>query len=277
MNMTERDLADLEHAFGLLEQVTLAVRISNMLGVSIEKGFRLLPGGWTERVRRASHHAIAKALDLAVLTLEDRKLASSSDRLHKLAAAASGAAGGALGLPGISLELPVSTAVMLRSVADIARSEGEGVRSLETKLACLEVFALGSASARDDEAETGYFAFRAALANSVTDAARHIARHGLVDPGAPVVVRLVSRISARYGLVVSEKAAAQAIPLLGAAGGALVNTLFIDHFQNAARGHFVVRRLERAYGRETVRRAYESLRERVPAPVPLSPRSPGKA
>jgi hypothetical protein len=33
------------------------------------------------------------------------------------------------------------------------------------------------------------------------------------------------------------------------------NLLFIDHFQDVARGHFIVRRLERAYGAETVRAA----------------------
>jgi len=46
---------------------------------------------------------------------------------------------------------------------------------------------------------------------------------------------------------------------VGAAGGALVNTLFIDHFQNMARGHFIVRRLEKEYGADVVERAYASL------------------
>jgi len=260
LTMTDRDLADLERARELLEHVTLAVRITDLFGASIEKGLQFLPDGWSERIRNASQRAIEKALDVAVLTLDDWRYSPSSDRLHKAAAAASGAVGGALGLPGLSVELPVSTTVMLRSVADIARSQGERVRSLETRLACLEVFALGSASPRDDQAETGYFVLRTGLAGSVTEAARHIARYGLVDKGAPAIVRLVSTIAARYGLVVTEKAAAQAVPLIGAAGGALLNALFIDHFQGAARGHFTVRRLERVYGAETVRREFERLR-----------------
>ena len=40
-------------------------------------------------------------------------------------------------------------------------------------------------------------------------------------------------------------------------GGAAVNYAFIDHFQEVARAHFVVRRLERRYGRDAVRAAYE--------------------
>jgi len=38
-----------------------------------------------------------------------------------------------------------------------------------------------------------------------------------------------------------------------------VNYAFIEHFQDMARGHFIVRRLERAYGEEDVRREYERL------------------
>jgi hypothetical protein len=40
---------------------------------------------------------------------------------------------------------------------------------------------------------------------------------------------------------------------------AAVNYAFIEHFQDVARGHFTVRRLERAYGKELVRKEYERL------------------
>jgi len=59
---------------------------------------------------------------------------------------------------------------------------------------------------------------------------------------------------------VSQKFMAQAVPVAGAVGGATINVLFIDHFQGLARGHFIVRRLERKYGLETVRTSYASLR-----------------
>ena len=41
---------------------------------------------------------------------------------------ASGAIGGAFGLASVAVELPISTTIMLRSIADIARSEGFDVR-----------------------------------------------------------------------------------------------------------------------------------------------------
>ena len=46
---------------------------------------------------------------------------------------------------------------------------------------------------------------------------------------------------------------------VGALGGATVNYVFIEHFQDVARGHFIVRRLERAYGKDVVRTEYERL------------------
>jgi hypothetical protein len=173
--------------------------------------------------------------------------------------ATTGALGGAFGIGALGVELPLSTIVMLRSIADIARSEGESLRVVETKLACLEVFAFGGRSARDDAGDVGYFAIRAALSRTVAEAVQHVAERGMTANGAPALVRLIGAIASRFGIVVSEKVAAQAIPILGAAGGAAVNTLFMDHFQSMARGHFIVRRLERTYGEDVVERAYKEL------------------
>jgi hypothetical protein len=36
-----------------------------------------------------------------------------------------------------------------------------------------------------------------------------------------------------------------------------VNYAFIEHFQDVARGHFTVRRLERLYGKELIRSQYD--------------------
>ena len=74
-----------------------------------------------------------------------------------------------------------------------------------------------------------------------------------------MLVPYLSRLAARFGVVVTEKLAAQAIPVVGAVGGAAVNAAFAKHFQAMARGHFLVRRLERLHGAETVRFEYERL------------------
>ena len=259
MILEEADWRDLKRARMLLENPGIAAKITNALGMPIEKGFRLLPGNWKEKVAEITQAALHKAVHAAVNTMKDVPGEESSEMLHKIAVAATGGIGGFFGLPALAVELPVSTAIMLRSIADVARSEGECISDIDSRMACLEVFALGGTSRRDDASETGYFAVRAALAQSVTDAARHVAERGLAGKGSPALLRLIVQIAERFGIQVSEKAAAQAVPAIGAAGGALINTLFIDHFQDRARGHFIVRRLERKYGTETVKTAFNSL------------------
>jgi hypothetical protein len=259
MQIPAQALEDLRYAKGLLENPSLAAKIVNLLGLPVEKGFKLLPGRWSEAVTRAAQAALATALHVAAATLADRGPRPSSDVFHKAVVTATGALGGAFGLAALPLELPVSTTVMLRSIADIARSEGERIRVPEVRLACLEVFALGGRTRSDDAAEVGYFAVRAALARAVSEAAQYIAERGLAQEGAPVIVRFITQVASRFGVAVSEKAAAQAVPILGAAGGAVINLLFINHFQDMARGHFIVRRLERTYGVELVRNQYDRL------------------
>jgi len=148
---------------------------------------------------------------------------------------------------------------MLRSIADIARSEGESIASVDTKLACLEVLALGGKNESDDDMESGYYAVRYALAYSVTEAAQHIAKKGVTQKSAPALIKFITNISHRFGIQVTQKAIAQAIPAIGAAGGALINTMFIDHFQDMARGHFIVRKLDRKYSTDIIKEIYGSL------------------
>ena len=68
-----------------------------------------------------------------------------------------------------------------------------------------------------------------------------------------------------YAATLVTKLAAQAVPVIGALGGAAMNYAFIDHFQEVARAHFVVRKLERRYGKNIVRAAYERLSTATPA------------
>lgn len=259
MEFSEPDLDDLKYAKSLLENPGLAAKITGALGAPIEKGFDLLPKGWHDLVDKSTRKALDISVHSAILTLNTRQKQESANRFHKLMAAGIGAAGGFWGLPALTIELPLSTTVMLRSIADIARSEGHNLEDPQVKIGCLEVFAFGGPGKTDDAVETGYFTVRTALAKAVNDAAKYVAAKGLAEGTAPSLVRLITQIAARFGVQVTEKIAAQSIPLLGAAGGAVINTLFIDHFQAMARGHFIVLRLEEKYGQETVRELFGSL------------------
>ncbi len=194
-------------------------------------------------------------------SLNGKPLRHDSMRLHRAMVAASGAAGGALGLASLPVELPVSTGLMLRSIADIARAEGEDIKNADTALACLQVFALDGRGAVPgvDYADSTYFALRGLMARSISEAARYVASRSLIDETAPVLVRFTTQIASRFGVVVSQKFLAQATPVLGALGGAAVNLAFIDHFQSLAKGHFTVRRLERHYGEDLVKAEYSRM------------------
>jgi hypothetical protein len=263
MQFSPEDLESLRLASELLNKPSIAMRVASTLGRPIEGLLRALPDKWSRIVSRASSNAIEKAFHVALTSLEDKPGSASSDLAHRVVCGASGTIGGFFGAPALVLELPFSTVIMLRSIADIARSEGEDLTAAEPRLACLEVFALGGLSRGDDEAEAAYYAVRAALAGAMSRTAEHIASRGLSAEGAPAVVRWLASIASRFGVVVSEKAAAEAVPFVGAIGGAAVNLVFIQHFQDMARAHFIIRRLERKYGQEQVRAQLPRMRDHV--------------
>ena len=257
--MTPAEIEELRTAKLLLDHPGLAARISNLVGTPIERGFVMLPKSWNQMVNDATRKSLETALDVAVWTLDTGQPGTPSNWWHKLAVGTTGAAGGAFGLPALTIELPVSTTIMLRSIADIARSQSEDLKSPDTKLQCIQVLGLGGTSKSDDGADTGYFAARAAMAKAVSDAAAYLARNSVVHKGAPAIVQLITKIASRFSIVVSQKAAAQAVPVVGALGGAVINTLFMDHFQDMGRGHFIVRRLERMHGAGAIERIYREL------------------
>lgn len=269
--ITVEDLNELKAAKLLLENPGLAARMSDFIGGPIEKGLERLPEGWTQKVNDATKAALMKAADAAVFTMDSKPGTDSSDKWHKVGAAISGGVGGFFGVAAIAVELPVSTTIMMRSVIDIARSHGENIQSEEAKMQCLQVFALGGRSKSDDGAESGYYAVRSALAGLISDAVKYTSSKVATETAQkmtaqttsaesiPVLVKLINVIAQRFGITVSEKVVAQAIPVIGAAGGAIINTMFIDHYQDMANGHFTIRKLERKYGRELVESKYKEL------------------
>jgi hypothetical protein len=246
---------ELRAAKRALEHPGLAVRIANVIGSPIESTIGRLPRRWQEGIVGISRDALERAARVAIWTIDPAAPLATRDGFHKLAVSLTGAAGGVFGLPALALELPISTTIMLRSIADIARCQGEDLRTPGAKLACVEVFALGGRARSDDASESAYYVARAALGAAVTEATEYLARGG-AKVAEPALVRFITSVAARFQLQVTEKAAAQAVPIVGAAGGALINNLFMSHFQSMARGHFTIRRLERIYSPEMIERAY---------------------
>jgi hypothetical protein len=257
--VTEADREALARAREVLERPGLAIRLTDLVGRPVEMAVAALPAAASRQIYRATGAALDRALSVALRTM-DADPDPPAQWFHRLAARAARAGGGAFGLAGLAIELPVSTTLMLRAIADHARAQGEDLALPEARLQCLAVFAYGSPRASDDAAEAGYFAVRAALARTIAEASEWVATKGLTraaaDRSAPALARLLSSVAQRFGVAVSEKAAAQLVPLLGAAGGAAVNLAFMSHYQRTAWGHFTVRRLERIHGEAAVRAAW---------------------
>jgi hypothetical protein len=248
--MTPQDLADLRIAAEKLEGRSFAMTVA-------AKVIRLLPERAHQSVEQAVNKALEQCLRVALSFRPGGHSSSGSNSRHKITTGITGAVGGFFGLPGLLVELPVTTTVMLHSIAGIAAREGEDLTQPEAALACLEVLAFGPEGKTSDALDSAYYATRAALAQVTRDAAAYVAEKGLAKQGAPAIVNFLSRVAARFGLEVSEKAAAQLIPVAGAAGGMALNVMFTSYFQRLAEGHFTVRRLERKYGPEFIRREYE--------------------
>jgi len=245
---------ELAKAVSVLEGTSLPVRLAAMVGSSVDALKRGLPGP----VQRGLDEAVRRALAAALRAAMRSNPVGTPGRMpqawfHRGLVAASGVAGGALGLPGTLVELPVSTALLLRQIAAIAAEQGEDLADPAVAAECMKVFALGGRDPADDATESGYFALRVALAQSLRTAAGR--GFGALLPG------FLSAIASRFAPPVAVKLSAQAMPLVGAAAGAAVNLAFLGHFRTIATAHFVIRRLERTHGPALVRASYEALRD----------------
>jgi hypothetical protein len=245
-------------AHAQLETRSFAVRLAEVAGQPLDRVLGMVPKVATKPLNLAVEAAILNCLKLAIRSLEPDARRAPSDNLASLLAGLSGGVSGFFGFAALPIELPVTTMLMLRAIADTARHNGEDLRKIETRLACLEVFALGGGKS-PKRLDLGYYASRALLSRFAEEASALLIERGVASVSAPLVNRFLAEIVARYGVVVSERVAASALPVIGAIGGAAVNVAFMNHFQRVAQGHFTIRRLERHYGGNTVRRHYQNL------------------
>ncbi len=208
-----------------------------------EAGDRIGGSTFTDIATRAQdtvEDTLWHSYSLATLGLggDSANPAPRAARANRLATAASGAVSGFIGLPGIIFDIPFTTTAILRAIARVAREHGEDLTGEETRRACLEVLAFGGPSPVDDETEIGYWTTRAGV-NHLT------------------INLLIKAASARFGVVLSQKFLAQAVPLAGALTGAALNYSFTRYYQDMAQVHFTLRALERRTGAPaTIRRLF---------------------
>jgi len=262
-SISKEDLVSLKSAKQKMEEIGWAMKGLNRIGGLLETGIDKLPKKqqkWLQQLANKVLHTVVKA---NLKTMKKGKINSAPhNRTYKALVTSSGIVGGAFGATAFAVDLTVATKFMMRSIMDIARSEGEDLNSYDTQLACLQVLALGGKSKHDDNLDTGYYATRVALSSVVNNATSYATKHGMgavLQGSNNTLVKLIGAVASRFSIQVSEKFVAQAIPVIGAAGGGSINLAFISHFQSMAKAHFIVRRLERKYGPETIEEAYKGI------------------
>lgn len=263
----------IREAAGYLENPSYLMRLADAIGRPIESvAKQLVP----DRVAEISHEALMKVVRLTVATLPsgtpteqfDFSQADNSAGWQafwaKLTVAITGGAGGAFGLPGLAIELPISTGIMFRSIAATAQKFGEDMQDPIVHLECLNVFSMGSC--RTNEAmESSYRTARLAMTKLIQDAAQFLAKEtaasvaeAIARGTALVLVNFIVKVAARFNIVVTEKFLVQSMPVVGGVSGAVINVAFCDHFNTVARFHFGIRELERRFGQETVQGCYRA-------------------
>jgi EcsC protein family len=252
------DHAALKNAVKYLEGRNFAARLADYAGVPVNRVLGVLPKAINRQLSGLVRNAVMKGLAVAVDTLDDKPPRSPAMGFSSFLAGVTGGVSGLFGLGALAVELPLTTTLMLRAIAEIAQHQGEDLSTLEARLACLEVFAYG-AKRNEDHLDVGYYAARTLISKYTHDIAALALERGAIDASAPAVASLVSEVVSRFGLVVSDKVAAGALPILGAVGGATVNIVFMDHFQRVAHAHFTLRRLERTYGSSHIKERYAEL------------------
>jgi Na+-transporting NADH:ubiquinone oxidoreductase subunit NqrE len=102
------------------------------------------------------------------------------------------------------------------------------------------------------------------FAQAITQALHFVSQHtareiakAVETKSAPLLIDLIVKVATRFEIQVGRKALSQLVPGIGAGLGAVLNVVFMRHFNDTAKYHFGLRRLEREFGAEEVRRLYQ--------------------
>lgn len=200
----------------------VGIHVLNLIGGSAEGLLDRLP----TPVRHNLESATIKALEQAMKAAHSSRdyVPDQKDWLNQAVSAAMGAAGGAGGLPTALAELPVTTTLLLRVIQGVAVEHGFDPASQSVQFDCVQVFAAAGPLSDDDGVDLGFLSARLALTGKAMQA-------------------VIARVAPQLAVVLGQKLAAQAVPVLGAVAGAATNYAFTSYYQDMAHVHFAMRKL----------------------------------
>lgn len=200
----------------------LGIEVLNLIGGQADGLLDRLPTSVRSKLEGATLSALEQAMKAAHSSrsvVPDQK-----SWLNRSVSAAMGAVGGMGGLPTAMAELPVTTTLLLRVIQGVATEHGFDPEAENVQFDCVRVFASAGPLEHDDGADLGFISARLALTG-------------------PAVHALMRRVAPQLAVVLGQKLAAQAVPVLGAAAGAATNYAYTSYYQDMAHVHFALRRL----------------------------------
>lgn len=223
----------------------VGVQLLNLIGGQAENLLDRLPADMRARLGDGSEQALKLAMQAAHRSRD--VVGGQPGWLSRAVTTAMGAAGGFGGLPTAMAELPVTTTILLRAIQDVAVEHGFDPAEEGVRFDCIQVFASAGPLDHDDGSDLAFLGTRM----TVTGAAMQ---------------SLISKVAPRLGIVLGQKLAAQTVPVLGAAAGAVTNYAYTSYYQQMAHVHFGLRRLAIEANREHTE-LVEDFRKRIAVPI----------
>jgi len=269
----ERELKFIAEAAQFLDSPNLVMKMTALLGKPIDMLQNQLPEKAQVYLTKTVEKSLHTALKVAIATIDTEPNPASNGGIaehrakvsgwaHTAGVAATGAFGGFFGLAALPVELPVSTAVIMRGISNAATEWGQDLKDPEVQLQCLYVFTLGTAVQGALETSV-YLTSRVAFSKVIRDAAAFVGQYSARElflamerGAASVFTRFIAQVAARFEVAVTDKLIASAIPIAGAVGGAAINAAFCDYYVTAARFHFGLLHLEKLHGTAAVQKAF---------------------
>lgn len=214
------------------------MKFVNFVGGKAENALEALPDGMKDTIEAATAAAMQRCYEAATTVSGSAFVPATGMWANKAFASLTGALGGLGGLPSTLVELPFSVTTIFTAIQKVAAQHGFDPQDPAIKLECISVFGSGGPLNDDDAIEFSYLASRVAVNGTVVQA-------------------LIARYAPKLALVLSQKLAAQMVPVLGAVSGAGLNYTFISYFEEMAQVKFKLLKLAQQHGPERVREMFK--------------------
>lgn len=200
----------------------LGIQVLNLLGAQADGLLDNLPAGVRDQLNATTQTALTQALRAA--SASRGVVPDQTEWLNRAVTSAMGAAGGFGGLPTALAELPVTTTLLLRVIEGVAVEHGFDPAMESVRFDCVQVFAAAGPLSHDDGSDIAFLSARVAISGAAMQA-------------------VIARVAPRLAVVLGQKLAAQAVPVLGAVAGAATNYAYTSYYTDMAHVHFGLRRM----------------------------------